>query len=46
MSRFIHPPEDQPFGGACTFYRSDPRGHLLRRLPLEAEQAVSDDAPR
>jgi hypothetical protein len=46
MSRFIHPPKDQPFGGVCTFYRSDRRGHLLRGLPIEAEQVVSDDAPR
>lgn len=33
MSRFIHCPEDQPFGGACTFYRSSRRGHLLGGLP-------------
>ena len=46
MSRFIHRPEDQPFGGACTFYRSDRRGHLLRGLSLEEAQTVSQDAPR
>ena len=45
MGRFIHYPEDQPFGGACTFYHSARRGHLLRGLPLEAEQAVSKDVP-
>jgi hypothetical protein len=46
MSRFIHRPEDQPFGGACTFYRSDRRGHLLRGLLLEEAQTVSQAAPR
>jgi hypothetical protein len=46
MSRFIHRPEDQPFGGACTFYRSDRHGHLLRGLSLEEAQTVSQAAPR
>ena len=32
MSRCLHGPQDQPFGGICTFYRSDRSGHLLRGL--------------
>jgi hypothetical protein len=46
MGRFIHCPDDQPFGGACAFYRSARRGHLLRGLPPEEAQAVSNVAPR
>lgn len=46
MSRCIHGIEDQPFGGACTFYRSDRRGHLLRGLSKDVDQAASPDTPR
>jgi hypothetical protein len=46
MSRFIHRPEDQPFGGACTFYRSPRSGHLLRGLPHEEAQVATHDSPQ
>jgi hypothetical protein len=29
LGRYLHGPEDQPFGGACAFYHSARRGHVL-----------------
>ena len=33
LGRYLHGPDDQPFGGECTFYRSHRRGHLLNGPP-------------
>lgn len=35
LGRCVHCPEDQPFGGKFTFYRSARSGHLLRGLQQE-----------
>ena len=39
MGRYLHGPEDHPFGGLCTFYRSPRRGHLLAGFSLEDERS-------
>ncbi len=33
--RFLHAPEDQPYAGEMTYYRTNRPGHLLRGLPPE-----------
>jgi hypothetical protein len=33
LGRYVHGPDDQPFGGTCSFYRSPRRGHLLAEQP-------------
>lgn len=37
LGRYLHGPDDQPFGGECVFYRSARRGHLLNGLQPQVE---------
>jgi hypothetical protein len=37
LGRFLHGPDDQPFGGECGFYRSPRSGHLLDGILPKAE---------
>jgi hypothetical protein len=46
MGRFVHCPEDQPFGGACVFYHSPRRGHLLDGLTPDPDHTISQGSPR
>jgi len=46
MGRYLHGPDDQPFGGLCAFYRSARRGHLLAGLSLEGERADRRDGSK
>jgi hypothetical protein len=46
LGRYIHFPDDQPFGGTCTFYHSPRRGHLLAGLPIDENHALSHDPHR
>jgi hypothetical protein len=43
LGRYIHLPDDQPFGGTCTFYHSARRGHLLAGLPTDKNHALRPD---
>jgi hypothetical protein len=45
LGRYIHLPDDQPFGGTCTFYHSPRRGHLLAGIPTD-DQPLSQDPER
>ena len=45
LGRYIHLPDDQPFGGTCTFYHSPRRGHLLTGIPTD-DQPLSQDPER
>lgn len=46
LGRFIHFPDDQPFGGTCTFYRSPRRGHVLAGIPTDESHALGQAADR
>ena len=46
LGRYIHFPDDQPFGGTCTFYRSPRRGHLLAGIPMDENHALSQEPDR
>jgi hypothetical protein len=46
LGRYIHRPDDQPFGGTCMFYHSPRRGHLLAGLPTDENHALSQDPNR
>lgn len=40
MGRFLHGPDDQPFGGVCVYYHSPRRGHLLNGLQNDRPAAA------
>ena len=46
LGRYIHLPDDHPFGGTCMYYHSPRRGHLLAGIPMDENQALSQDADR
>jgi hypothetical protein len=42
LGRYLHLPDDQPFGGKCTFYHSPRRGHVLDGIPAGEKPSGGD----